>query len=70
MEACMNAQYNYDIFNLQGEMGKFAEFQDHPLHAGRRAPDFQLEDLESGQIVGLKDCWADGFVVIEFGSYT
>jgi hypothetical protein len=51
-------------------MGKFTEFQDHPLHAGREAPDFPLEDLGTGQAVRLKDLWSAGLVVIEFGSYT
>ncbi len=63
-------EYNYSVFNLQAEMGKFAGFQDHPLHAGRQAPDFPLEDLESGKLVHLRDFWTDALVVIEFGSYT
>jgi hypothetical protein len=63
-------EYNYAVFNLQRESGKFTEFQDHPLHAGRTAPDFPLEDLSSGQAVRLKELWTGGLVVIEFGSYT
>jgi hypothetical protein len=63
-------EYNYAVFNLQAEMGKFTEFQDHPFHAGREAPDFPLEDLNTGQTVRLKDQWSDGLVVIEFGSFT
>lgn len=63
-------EYNYAVFNLQAEMPKFTEFQDHPLHAGRQAPDFPLEDLETRQTVHLKDLWSGGPVVIEFGSYT
>ena len=63
-------EYNYAVFNLRAEMGKFTEFQDHPLHAGREAPDFPLEDLGTGQAVRLKDLWSAGLVVIEFGSYT
>ena len=62
--------YNYATFNMQTEMGVFTEFQDLPLHAGKQAPDFPLEDLDSGQIVPLKDLWSAGFVLIEFGSYT
>ena len=62
--------YNYAVFNLQRESGKFTEFQDHPLHAGRPAPDFPLEDLSTGAAVRMKDLWTSGLVVIEFGSFT
>ena len=62
--------YNYAVFSLEAEKDKFEGFQDHPLHAGRNALDFLLEDLASGQAVHLKDLWADGFVIIEFGAYT
>ena len=64
------SEYNYSVFNLKAEMGKFAEFQDLPLHPGREAPDFPLEDLDTSQAVRLKDLWSDGLVVIEFGSFT
>jgi hypothetical protein len=63
-------EYNYAKFHLMGEMSKFTEFQDNPLHAGRQAPDFPLEDLNTGQTIRLKDLWSGGLVVIEFGSYT
>lgn len=62
--------YNYAVFHLQREASKFTEFQDHPLHAGRPAPDFPLEDLSTGETVRLKDFWISGLVIIEFGSYT
>ena len=63
-------EYNYTVFNLKSQIGKFTEFQDHPLHAGREAPDFPLEDLDTSQTVRLKDLWSDGLVVVEFGSFT
>jgi hypothetical protein len=63
-------EYNYAVFNLQAEIPKFTEFPNHPLHAGSQAPDFPLEDLDSGKVVRLKDFWTDGLVVLEFGSYT
>jgi hypothetical protein len=62
--------YNYAVFNLQRESGKFTEFQDHPLHAGRPAPDFPLEDLSTEATMHLKDLWTGALVVIEFGSFT
>jgi hypothetical protein len=62
--------YNYAVFNLDAEKDKITEFQDHPLHAGRNAADFPVEDLATGQTVQLKDLWTDGVVVIEFGSFT
>jgi hypothetical protein len=63
-------EYNYAVFNMKAEMGRFTEFQDLPLHAGRQAPDFPLEDLETGQTVRLKELWGRDLVVIEFGSFT
>jgi len=62
--------YNYPVFDMKAEMGKFAEFQDHPLHAGRQAPDYPLEELDTANTVHMKDLWASGLVVIEFGSFT
>jgi hypothetical protein len=62
--------YNYSVFNLQAELGKFDEFENLPLHAGRRAPDFPVEDLETGKTVQLKDLWGSGLLIVEFGSYT
>lgn len=63
-------EYNYGVFNLQAAMGKFTQFQDHPLHAGREAPDYPVEDLATGRTLRLKDLWINGLVVMEFGSYT
>jgi len=61
--------YNYPVFDMTAEERGFLDFRDH-LHVGERAPDFPLEDLESGATVRLKDLWAKGPVVIEFGSFT
>ena len=61
--------YNYAAFDMASEMPNFQGFPD-VLHVGERAPDFPLEDLESGETVNLKDMWADGVVVAEFGSFT
>jgi hypothetical protein len=62
--------YNYAVFDMKAEMSKFTEFQDSPLKAGRRAPDFPLEDLATGETVQMRELWAGGFAVIEFGSFT
>jgi hypothetical protein len=62
--------YNYAVFNLQAELGKFEEFENLPLHAGRRALDFPVEDLETGQTTQLKELWSAGLLIVEFGSYT
>jgi len=62
--------YNYSVFNLQAELGKFEEFENLPLHAGRRAPDSPVEDLETAETVQLKDLWSNGLLIVEFGSYT
>jgi hypothetical protein len=62
--------YNYAVFNLENEKDKFTGFQNHPLHPGRNAVDFPLEDLASRQIVHLRDLWTDELHIVEFGSYT
>lgn len=63
------AEYNYSTFDIKTEMDPFGNFQ-NMLHVGGRAPDFPLEDLASGETVQMKDLWAKGPVVIEFGSFT
>lgn len=62
--------YDYEVFNLQAELGRFDEFENLSLHAGRRAPDFPVEDLETGDTIHLKDLWSGGPLIVEFGSYT
>ena len=61
--------YNYEVFDKQAEMPNFQGFVGN-LHVGERAPDFPLEDLESGETVRLKDLWSKGLVIAEFGSFT
>ena len=61
--------YNYEIFDMQAERPNFEGFVAN-LHVGERAPDFPLEDLESGETVRLKDLWSKGLVIAEFGSFT
>ena len=63
--------YNYTHFDGAAERGKFLDFaREAPLVTGR-APDFPLEDLESGETVNLSDLWRRGdTVIVEFGSFT
>ena len=61
--------YNYADFDMQREQPPFEAFPNH-LHAGQRAPDFALEDLEGGATVRLAELWAEAPLVIEFGSFT
>ena len=61
--------YNYDVFDMPAERPNFEGFVG-ALHVGERAPDFPLEDLESGETVRLKDLWSKGLVIAEFGSFT
>ena len=63
------SDYNYAVFNMKAEAPNFQGFS-AKLHVGERAPDFPLEDLESGETVNIKDLWTDGPVVVEFGSFT
>lgn len=57
--------YNYADF--QGEED-WAGFQSR-LHAGEKAPDFTLTDLD-GRSVTLSSLWSAGPLMLEFGSYT
>jgi hypothetical protein len=63
-------EYNYADFVLRREQPGIDGFADVPLHAGGRAPDFPLEDLESGEMVAMKQLWRDGLALVEFGSFT
>lgn len=65
--------YNYDRFDLYVESGRddqeFSTFFDQ-LHAGGRAPDAKLTQLEDGEVVALSELWAERDLVVEFGSFT
>lgn len=63
------SEYNYSSFDIRIEGKPFGPFRDN-LHVGDRAPDFPLEDLETGDTVQMKDLWAEGPVIMEFGSFT
>lgn len=63
------SDYNYVHFDMMAERPNFERFADNP-HVGERAPDFPLEDLDTGETVSLSDLWTDGPVVAEFGSFT
>ena len=63
------SDYNYVHFDMQAERPKFEGFSAN-LHVGERAPDFALEDLDSGETVQIRDLWTTGLVVAEFGSFT
>ncbi len=61
--------YNYATFDMAREEAPFAEFTQR-LHAGEPAPEFTLEDLDSGRMVPMGELWANGPAVLEFGSFT
>jgi hypothetical protein len=63
------SEYNYVHFDMAAERPNFDRFSSE-LHVGERAPDFPLEDLDTGETVNLKDVWSTGLVVAEFGSFT
>lgn len=63
------SEYNYAIFDMVAERPHQTAFPGF-LHVGERAPDFPLEDLDTGETVRLKDLWSEGLVVAEFGSFT
>jgi hypothetical protein len=59
------APYNYAIFRGEEDFDAFAG---RP-HAGERAPDITLTDLD-GNTVALSSRWRANHLVLEFGSYT
>ena len=61
--------YNYPVFDLPVEMKPFELFSAAP-NAGKKAPTYPLEDLDSGETIEMKDLWKKEFVIIEFGSFT
>lgn len=61
--------YNYVDFVMSREMPLFEAFRDR-LHVGEKAPDFELTRLDDGAKVKLSEGWAEGPLVIEFGSFT
>lgn len=61
--------YNYAVFDITAEEQHFESFFTR-LHSGERAPGGNVEDLESGDAVGLDSLWATGLAVLEFGSFT
>ena len=64
MDAAAQA-YNYTIFRGEEDFDAFAR---RP-HAGERAPDVTLTDLD-GNAVALSSLWRANYLVLEFGSYT
>ena len=66
----MMDEYNYISFLPRREHADYGAFADHALRAGGHAPDFLLEDLETGKSVRLAELWSAGLAVIEFGSFT
>ncbi len=62
-------EYNYESFPLTMSNDDFEGFP-HGLKAGQKAPDGELVDAATGERVKLSDHWADGPVMIEFGSVT
>ena len=68
----MSETYNYERFDAYVESGvDEREFGAFPnlLHAGERAPDGELAQLE-GERVRLSELWRERGVVLEFGSFT
>ena len=63
------SDYNYSVFDMEREMPVFEIFP-KTLHVGERAPNPQLQELESGEMVSLRSLASGGVAVIEFGSFT
>lgn len=59
------SMYNYAVFQDDVDWDSFQS----RLHAGEKAPDFTLTDLD-GNAVSLSSLWRAGHLMIEFGSYT
>jgi len=65
----MMSDYNYDEFDLPTELVPFEAFPGF-VNVGSKAPDFPLEDLDTGETVHMNSLWSKGFAIIEFGSFT
>ena len=63
------SDYNYDVFDMEREEPVFEAFP-NSLHVGERAPNFQLEELDTGESVSLRSLASSGVVILEFGSFT
>ena len=61
--------YNYKDFEMAREMPPFDEFR-NKLFVGEKAPDFSLEDLDTGETMQLSSLWKVGPAILEFGSFT
>ena len=60
--------YNYRIFEFHTR--EFEKFSTHAPMATMRAPGYPLEDLDTGEVVEMKELWKTGLTVIEFGSFS
>lgn len=69
----LGSGYNYERFDEYVASGEdereFSAFPGH-LHAGERAPNGILTDLETGEQVELNELWRRQHTVMEFGSFT
>jgi hypothetical protein len=68
----VSVPYNYERFDEYVESGvEEREFGAFPnmLHAGERAPDGELQQLD-GERVRLSELWRERGIVLEFGSFT
>jgi len=62
-------EYNYRHFPRDLDAETFAAFP-HGPKAGAAAPDGELIDAATGEVVRLSDLWKSETLVIEFGSFT
>jgi hypothetical protein len=62
-------EYNYTNFPVAEDV---ADFQAFPsvLRVGERAPDPELTDLSTSELISLSDITRKGMTIVEFGSLT
>jgi hypothetical protein len=63
------SEYNYRHFPLDLDADTFAAFSS-VLKAGGPAPDGELLDAHTGELVRLSDLWRVETLLMEFGSFT
>ncbi|HVB63365.1 MAG TPA: hypothetical protein VNE17_01455 [Nitrolancea sp.] len=61
--------YNYPVFPPENDVSAFAHFMEF-LKVGQLAPDPELTDLDSGELLRLSSLTHQGMTIIEFGSLT
>ena len=62
-------EYNYPVFPPENDVEAFAHFMEF-LKVGQLAPDPEMTELDSGELIRLSSLTRQGMTIVEFGSLT